>query len=98
MDADEMTADPVFVFDADTTQDVASTRVGISEEAQNAFSGDVTRRTLVLDDGRRIALADVNDFDALTTLATPAALLIEDFSSTGEPEVVADFTEAAAAD
>ena len=98
MDAAEMTADPVFVFNADTTQDVASTRVGISEEAQNAFSGDVTRRTLVLEDGRRIALADVDDFDALTTLATPAALLIEDFSSTGEPEVIADFTEAAAAD
>ncbi len=98
MDAAEMTADPIFVFNTDVTQEVASTRVGISEESQNAFSGEVTRRTLVLEDGRRIALRDVDDFDALTTLATPAALVIEDYSSEGEPEAVADFSEAAAAD
>ena len=98
MDAAEMTADPVFVFNRDVTQDVASTRVATSVERQNAFSGEVVGRTLTLADGRAIVVPDVSDFESLTTLATPAALVIEDYAATGEPAAVADFTEAAAAD
>ena len=98
MDASEMTADPVFVFNPKVTQDIAATRFATSVERQAAFSGEAVSRTLTLADGRAIVVPDASDFDALTTLATPAALVIEDYSATGEPEAIADFTDAAAAD
>ncbi len=98
MDAAEMTADPVFVFNRDVEQEISATRTATSVERQSAFSGEALSRTLVLADARSIVVPDASDFDALTTLASPAALVIEDYSSKGEPEAVADFTEAAAAD
>lgn len=91
MDPGEMTADPVFVFNADLDQTVVAAHRARSTERVTAFSGEVVSRTLRLDDGRAINVPHGDDFAAVyDTLGTPAALRIRDFGASGEGEDLFD--------
>ncbi|MFT6162825.1 MAG: hypothetical protein ACJATT_005027 [Myxococcota bacterium] len=105
MDASEMTVDPMFVFNTDMEQRVSNihiaqliTHCGLGEGWDNG------ERVLELADGRRIRLPaaswmwenDETEYDLMGDLTTPAALVIEDLSATGEGEVLFDFSDIAA--
>ncbi len=105
MDAAEMTVDPMFVFNTDMEQQVSNihtaeivTHCGVGE------GWDGGERVLRLADGRRVRLParswmwenDETEFNLMGDLTTPAALVIEDLSATGEGEVLFDFSDIAA--
>lgn len=104
MDAAEMTVDPMFTFNGDLEQEVSNVHTATLVTRCGLFEGDGAERVLELSDGRRIPLPstnwqasnDADYFDMIGELASPAALLIEDYSATGQGEVVFDFREEAA--
>lgn len=98
MDAEEMTADPIFVFNADITQKVSQTHTAIDHTRVAFFTGTVQARTLELADGREYVFPDPEDTNALDGVETPVALIIEDLSATGEGTIVFDGRADAEAD
>lgn len=99
MDPSEMTADPVFVFNADLEQSITATHTATSKDRVTAFTGEVVSRTLVLEDGRSIVVPGGDDFAAVRDeVGTPVALRIRDLGASGEGEDLFDHREDAAAD
>ncbi len=98
MDAEEMTADPIFVLNADIEQSVDSAHIAIDRTRSSFFTGSLQARTLELDDGREYELGDPDDLTELDAVNNPDALIIEDLSETGEGSVLFDGTADAAAD
>jgi uncharacterized protein (TIGR03382 family) len=98
LDAEEMTADPMFVFNADIEQTVSASHTATDLTHNAFFGGDTTRRTLQLSDGREYLLADPNEVGELEAVDSPAALIIEDLSASGEGTVLFDGTDDAVAD
>jgi len=106
MDAEEMTADPLFVFNEDLDQDVNPQHIAINEVHCGVFEGDHAERVLALEDGRRISLPseawleekELTEFEYMEELRTPAALVIEDLGAEGEGEILFDYREQAFAD
>lgn len=106
LDADEMTIDPVFVFNRDIDQDQSNLREAtLRIECGLGESWEDAERTLVLADGREIPLpseswVDANnttEFDLMEDLHEPAAIVIEDFGAEGTGDVVFDYREEASA-
>lgn len=89
---EEMTADPMFVFNDDIEQDVPSAHFATDVTQQALFSGDTVARTLVLDDGRSYKLSDPNKTGELSAVEDPAALVIADLGASGEGTVLFDGT------
>ncbi|GDX78924.1 hypothetical protein LBMAG42_07350 [Deltaproteobacteria bacterium] len=98
MDAEEMTADPIFVLNADIEQDVSQSHIAIDHTRNAFFSGDVQARTLELADGREYKFSDPQDTNSMDAVELPVALIIEDLSATGEGTIVFDGREDAKAD
>jgi hypothetical protein len=98
MDAEEMTADPIFVFNSDIEQDVSQAHVATDHTRSAFIGGDVVARTLELADGRKYKLDDPDDTAALAAVDSPAALIIEDLGASGEGSVLFDGTTDAEAD
>lgn len=100
----EMTVDPTFVFNPDMEQVVSQDRRA-SLEILCGFGGDwdTSPRKLVLADGRSYDLpsqewfrnAGTTEYEYLSELMTVYALVIEDTSASGQPDVIADHTQAA---
>ena len=98
MDAEEMTADPIFVLNADIEQDISATHTATDHTRTAVFSGKTQARTLELADGREFVFSDPSDTTAMQAVNSPDALVIEDLSATGEGTVMFDGTEDAQAD
>lgn len=98
MDAEEMTADPIFVLNADIEQDISQTHTATDHTRTAVFSGKMQARTLELADGREFVFSDPSDTTAMEAVNSPDALVIEDLSATGEGTVMFDGTEDAQAD
>ena len=95
MDPEEMTADPLFVFNEDLPQEVSQTHTA-TDHAHYSVAGTLTARTLELADGRTYHFPD-SENPTLSAVDTPAALVVEDLGATGEGTVVFDGTADAAA-
>ena len=105
MDPSEMTMDPLFVFNPDVEQilDAAHTA---TNEMHCGFLGDTdhAERVLTLSDGRRIQLpsqawlADhgMTELEYMDELTSPAAIVIENLSESGQGEIILDYREQAA--
>lgn len=104
MDAAEMTVDPLFVFNADLPQTVDLTHFATNEVHCGLFEGDGAERVLALSDGRRISLPseewvqdhETTEYALMEELTSPAAIVIEDLSATGEGTILFDYREDAA--
>ena len=96
MDASEMTLDPFFVFNADLPQEVALQHVA-TDHLHESLTGNVTSRSLELADGRIFRFPDANT-PTLEQVDSPAALVVEDLSASGEGDVLFDGTDQAQAD
>jgi hypothetical protein len=105
MDPSEMTMDPLFVFNPDVEQDLDSEHVATNEIHCGVLGseGDATR-TLVLSDGRRIELPSktwmaahgTTELEYMDELTSPAAIVIENLSDSGQGEIIQDYREQAA--
>jgi uncharacterized protein (TIGR03382 family) len=103
LDAVEMTVDPVFVVN----HDVAGERVSNAHtadfvyECHNGKRRDKATRRLDLVDGREIEIPSerwcedhgTDPFAYIRELGDQKAQIIEQYSASGDPEVVADFTD-----
>jgi hypothetical protein len=107
MDPEEMTVDPQFVFNADVEQEVAFAHTATDEQHCGFLEGrDNAEHVLRLTDGRSIALPSSNyledhgqtQLEYMAELTSPAAIVIEDLSSEGPGDPVADYRETAAAE
>jgi uncharacterized protein (TIGR03382 family) len=98
MDAEEMTADPIFVFNDDLPQDVSQAHTATDHTTAAFGSGNLTKRTLELADGREYKLSDPDDVTELSAVDSPAAIIIEDLGATGDGSVLFDGTADAEAD
>jgi hypothetical protein len=106
MDASEMTMDPLFVFNPDVEQNLASSHTATSEYHCGLFGDDPSGATryLVLADGRRIHLpsedwmADhgVTELEYMDELTSPAAIVIENLGASGPGEIILDYRNQAA--
>lgn len=88
MDPEEMTADPLFVFNAELPQSVSNTYAATDT---TDTTDDVQVRTLELSDGRVYQMADPEN-PSMDAFDSPAALVIEDLASTGLGTTVFDGT------
>ena len=105
MDPSEMTMDPLFVFNPDVEQELDSSHSATNEYHCGVLDdqSDATR-TLVLSDGRRIELpseawmADhgMTELEYMDELTSPAAIVIENLSDSGQGEIIQDYREQAA--
>ena len=108
MDPSEMTMDPLFVFNPDVEQSLAANHSATSEYQCDVVGRDPSgaSRALVLSDGRRIQLPSedwmrdhgITELEYMDTLASPAAIVIENLSESGPGEIVADYRGQAAAE
>jgi hypothetical protein len=105
LDAAEMTVDPMFVFNTDMEQEISNIhRAVVDINCGFGETWDTGERILTLADGRRIRLPSQNwmwendetELNVMGDLTTPAAIVIEDLSATGEGEVLFDFSGIAA--
>ena len=106
MDPSEMTVDPLFVFNPDVEQNLATDHVATSEYHCDDTDRDPSgaERVLALSDGRRIELPSedwmrehgITELEYMDELASPAAIVIENLSDSGPGEIVADFRDQAA--
>ncbi len=97
----EMTVDPVFVFnpDMDDVDNVYSAR--LVTDCTDGQDYDEALRQLELPDGRVILLPsqewmedhDMTDFEFVQELAQVNAAIIERTSSSGQPEILTDYTD-----
>ena len=90
LDPEEMTADPIFVFNSDIEQDVTSAHFATDVTQEALFSGETVARSLVLADGRTYKLADPDKTGELSAVDSPAALIIEDLGAEGDGTVLFD--------
>lgn len=93
---EEMTADPIFVFNEDLPQRVALNHTA-TDTTVRSWSGNITSRRLALADGRMFKFEDEEN-PSLSEVDSPAALIIEDLGATGEGTVVFDGTDDANAE
>jgi hypothetical protein len=107
LDADEMTVDPVFVFNADMDQDVSNVHTATLQfDCLSGETWEEADRTLLLSDGREISLPsqqwiwehNTSEFDVIEPLTSPAAIVIEDLGSDGDGELMFDYRDSAAAE
>jgi hypothetical protein len=107
MDPEEMTVDPQFVFNADVEQEVAFAHTATDEQHCGFLEGsENAEHVLRLVDGRAIALPSSNylmdhgqtQLEYMAELTSPAAIVIEDLSSEGPGDPVADYRATAAAE
>lgn len=107
MDPEEMTVDPMFVFNADLPQDISNVKNAEQKVNCGVFEGQRgAERVLVLEDGRKIKLPSLRWQDArgeteielIEELTSPAAILVEDFGAEGMGEIVFDYREDAMRD
>lgn len=104
---EEMTVDPTFVFNADMAQDVPLQHNAVLEYLCGA-GGDAntSERRLVLSDGRAYPLPSqqwfwdrgITEHEYLLDNVTTYALVIEATSDSGEPELLFDYRDEAAAE
>ncbi|TNE86286.1 MAG: DUF2330 domain-containing protein [Deltaproteobacteria bacterium] len=109
LDAQEMTVDPMFVFNPDIGQDVPNQRYAtLRWDCTNGEDWSRATRTLILSDGREIQLPSLEDtwasggteFDAMEDggLTDPAAIVIEDLGVSGDGDMMFDYRDQAAED
>lgn len=91
-----MTADPLFVFNADVPQAVSNVRTATDTSELNG-AGDRVSRRLRLDDGRTYQVADPAN-PSLSPHEDPAALVISDLGASGAGTVLFDGRDAADAE
>ena len=97
---EEMTADPVFVFNSDIDQRVDPVKLAtLTVDCTGPHSSATAPRTLELPDGRRVNLPSNRQLsrrgetqaEVLASIGDPAAILIEDYSASGQPEILFDY-------
>lgn len=106
LDAIEMDVDPIFTFNADLPQEISNIhRATVEMDCGVSSNWDSAERTLILSDGRTVRLPSVNwlnehgmtELEYMADLTTPAAILIEDYSSSGLGTLIGDWRADAAA-
>ncbi|MCO4746052.1 MAG: DUF2330 domain-containing protein [Proteobacteria bacterium] len=107
LDADEMTVDPIFVFNGDMDQDASNVHTATLQfDCLSGETWEEADRTLILSDGREISLPsqqwiwehETSEFDVMEPLTSPAAVVIEDLGSDGDGEMMFDYRDSAAAE
>lgn len=109
LDADEMTVDPMFVFNPDIDQDVSHIRTAtLRYDCTDGVEPNEAERVLVLSDGREIRLpsqqetweSGQTEFESIDEggLTDPAAVVIEDLGVRGDGELMFDYRDQAAAE
>ena len=96
MDPAEMTADPFFTFNEDLPQEVSNVHTA-TDHSHQSLTGNITSRSLELEDGRIFRFPDANT-PTLEQVDSPAALLVEDLGASGEGTVLFDGADQAQAD
>lgn len=101
LDAIEMTVDPTFVFNPDMAQEISNIHTAqLLMYCGDGGSAHLSLREIVFEDGRSVLLPSeewldaqgLTELDYMGALAEKAALIIERTSSSGEAEVLADYT------
>jgi hypothetical protein len=107
MDPTEMTVDPLFVFNPDIENGLASVHTARNEIHCGLFEKrERAERVLVLPDGREIALPSeaylartlTEEIEYMDELTSPAAIVIEDLGASGPGTIIADYRDEAAAE